>query len=267
MLEYWDGEETRIDMRWTLFNWLYDVSAVDAMNLDPCCRAPSCCIVDRVVKSQFPHMKKHTLQLVGMSALFISVKLFNRLSPYPDDFVEYGNHKFNTKQLLEMEKEILTTIGFDLFSHTSFTTNMPMVSYLIDLSFLDECMYGISVEEIEQAYGELCVKRRDSPVAKCLLLALKREQERQENSIVTAVYRKYIQRIPNLKKQVAGIVECRVIITRSKSRNMARISWLHEEEPKKRLRQSADDPDFILVPNNCKRAKVVPSPKQCRGKT
>lgn len=162
--KWWNQGNVTLDMRWTLLNWLLDVSSKDAMNLDICCLPAASFILDAVMKASLERqrhdvaMDKKRLQILGLCSLWIAAKLYNRHSPSVHDFVYYGNYQYTSGQIIETEFEILQTIDFQMHDTSNLggvDVKTPWMRYVVDLCVLDEGLYGISLRDSLQAMYHL----------------------------------------------------------------------------------------------------------------
>lgn len=254
MLLSWEGDETRLEMRWTLFNWIFDIAAKDALNLEPAC-IPCCYhIIDRFIQLRAPAVRKDTLQLIGATALFIAAKLFHRATPNTDYFIEYGNGMFGHSEIIDMEKQMLTTTGFDLFQpydRFKLESHCNRLAYTLDLCLLDTKFIGVPTSVLKDAWQELedgikGVYTHD------LLTMLRKECDR----IGGSVRRKYTRHLEALDKWVGELVrrERRTVMTRSQSKGLQleRASWLQtEERPNRKRGREPTEEEFQPQKRKC----------------
>ncbi|CAG9838411.1 unnamed protein product [Diabrotica balteata] len=106
-----EGHETTSRMRAILVNWLVDVHANFKATLDTL----HICIgiVDRYLQEN-KKVGRSTLQLVGASAMLIACKYEEIYVPDLEDFEYVCDHTFTKRQILQMEKEILKRLDFNL---------------------------------------------------------------------------------------------------------------------------------------------------------
>jgi cyclin B len=75
-------------------------------------------IMDRYLENNFPQRAK--LQLVGISAFFIACKFEEVYPPEIRECIYITDYAYEKDELLEMEKNILTALGFDIFVPTGY---------------------------------------------------------------------------------------------------------------------------------------------------
>ncbi|CAH1780703.1 unnamed protein product [Owenia fusiformis] len=154
-------------MRSILVDWLVEVQENFELNHETLYLAVK--LVDHYLEKKY--VKRENLQLVGSSALFISCKFDERCPPCLDDFLYICDDAYNREELLEMERDILRVINFDLGIPLSYRflrryakcgqvpiETLTLARYILELSLME--------------YQFVC--QRDSKVAaSALLLAMK----------------------------------------------------------------------------------------------
>jgi len=71
----WSRDDLQLPMRWTLFNWILDVASPDVMCLHHSCLWLCFSIVDMFVCLSKAPVMKDSLQVVGITALFLAAKV------------------------------------------------------------------------------------------------------------------------------------------------------------------------------------------------
>lgn len=106
-------------------------------------------LIDRYLQI-IPTTKRKLLQLVGVTALFIAVKYEELLPPAIVDFVYITDEAYTSKQIFEMEMEMLKTLDYSLsrplpinflrrFAKAAGSTEnvYEMAKYFVELALLD----------------------------------------------------------------------------------------------------------------------------------
>ena len=78
--------------------------------------------IDRycVLKTNADEIKRSQYQLVGVASLMIAAKYEEIYPPYPQDYVYLTDNAYTKEQLLEMEKDILESLKFELTVPTAY---------------------------------------------------------------------------------------------------------------------------------------------------
>ncbi len=105
-----DQPEISKPMRAILVDWLVEVQESFELNHEALYTA---------VKIMDLYMSKNTvpkeqLQLIGATACLIACKIDERLPPMLDDFVYVCDDAYNRHQIMEMERKVIASVGFDV---------------------------------------------------------------------------------------------------------------------------------------------------------
>eukprot|EP00826_Nyctotherus_ovalis_P005139 TRINITY_DN11152_c0_g2_i3.p1 TRINITY_DN11152_c0_g2~~TRINITY_DN11152_c0_g2_i3.p1 ORF type:complete len:376 (-),score=87.78 TRINITY_DN11152_c0_g2_i3:19-1146(-) len=136
-------------MRSILIDWLVDVNI--RFKLLPETLFLTVNIIDRYLQSQ--QVKKHLLQLVGVTAAFIASKYEEIYPPEIKDFVYITDYAYTKDEILLMEQKVLKTLEFNLNIPSSnrflqyFAKTMKsskkvscLAQFLLELSLVDAKM-------------------------------------------------------------------------------------------------------------------------------
>jgi len=102
--------EVTPSMRAILVDWLVEVQESFELNHETLYTAVK--IMDLYMSQKV--VRKEDLQLVGATACLIACKIDERIPPMLDDFVYVCDDAYSRKQLMDKEREVLITIGFDV---------------------------------------------------------------------------------------------------------------------------------------------------------
>ena len=108
--------EIRDTSRAFLLEWIIDVHRKFRLK-------PECLYVTQHIIDQFLSRKKiqkNQLHLLGVSTLLISSKYEEIYPPDLRDLLAISENKFNRDQVIAMEKDILTTLGFVLTAPSAY---------------------------------------------------------------------------------------------------------------------------------------------------
>ena len=108
--------EIRDTSRAFLLEWIIDVHRKFRLK-------PECLYVTQHIIDQFLSRKKiqkNQLHLLGVATLLISSKYEEIYPPDLRDLLAISENKFNREQVIKMEKEILTTLGFILTAPSAY---------------------------------------------------------------------------------------------------------------------------------------------------
>nr|XP_022921240.1 G2/mitotic-specific cyclin-B-like isoform X1 [Onthophagus taurus]XP_022921241.1 G2/mitotic-specific cyclin-B-like isoform X2 [Onthophagus taurus] len=109
--EFLNGHRTKPKIRQVLIDWLVDVHSDFKLALETLHLTVS--IIDEYLEKH-KEVGKETLQLVGVSALFIAAKYEDI---YPPDCSDLGcicDNAFSKSEIIKMEQDILKTLNFNL---------------------------------------------------------------------------------------------------------------------------------------------------------
>lgn len=147
-------------MRAILLDWLTEVHL--KFKLLPETLFLTINIIDRFLNLKTIHRSK--LQLVGVTAMFIACKYEEIYAPEVKDFVFITDKAYTNKDVLEMEKEILLALSFnvtvpsafrfyEMFNHFIKYDNLVQnfILFLLDLCALDYKMLKYKVSQIAAA--------------------------------------------------------------------------------------------------------------------
>lgn len=123
-------------MRAILIDWIIEVHY--RFNLRPQTLFLAVNIIDRFLSIM--EILRSQLQLLGVTALFISCKYEEILCPDLRDFVYITDKTYSKKEILLMEKEILILLGFNVTVPTS-------------LSFFEIIALNFNFNQVEFMYG------------------------------------------------------------------------------------------------------------------
>jgi hypothetical protein len=104
-----------IQMRAILVDWLVYVQYKENFKIETLYQ--SIWIIDSYLSFEKIEMPK--LQLLGIAALLISCKFNEIYYPKLEEFIRITDDIYKKSELLEMEKEILKVLEFEIFSPTS----------------------------------------------------------------------------------------------------------------------------------------------------
>ncbi|NXA25704.1 CCNB1 protein, partial [Ibidorhyncha struthersii] len=108
--KYLAGQEISGTMRAILIDWLVQVQIKFRLTQETLYMAVG--IIDRFL--QVSAVSKKTLQLVGITAMFIASKYEECLPPHIGDFAYVTDNTYTNSQICKMEVKILQTLDFDL---------------------------------------------------------------------------------------------------------------------------------------------------------
>jgi hypothetical protein len=200
-------------MRWTLFNWILDVASPDAMNLHHSCLWLCFSIIDNYLNCA-AYVGKDHLQVVGITALFISAKMNAVDVPSSHDFDFYTDDMFTKADIIRTEKNIMLALQFQLMDPLSFSVALdvchihPHSHYLWDLILVGcETLYEhscIDVWEFCKQLGHLLSDRESASTSLTLTVprswktmvvslmeTIHQEKSRIEKGKRTALQRKF----------------------------------------------------------------------------
>ncbi|XP_009703288.1 PREDICTED: G2/mitotic-specific cyclin-B1, partial [Cariama cristata] len=107
---YLASQEINGKMRAILIDWLVQVQVKFSLQQDTLYLAVA--IIDRFLQDNAASTK--TLQLVGVTAIFIASKYEEIFPPFIGDFAYVTDHTYTTVQIREMEVKILKALDFSL---------------------------------------------------------------------------------------------------------------------------------------------------------
>lgn len=108
--------EIRDTSRAFLLEWIIDVHR--KFRLKPECLYVTQHIIDQFLSKK--KIQKNELHLLGVSTLLISSKYEEIYPPDLRDLLAISENKFNREQVIKMEKDILTTLGFVLTAPSAY---------------------------------------------------------------------------------------------------------------------------------------------------
>jgi len=97
-------------MRAILVDWMVEVQESFELNHETLYTAVKA--VDLYLSKKL--VKRENLQLVGATATFLASKVDERIPPLLDDFVYVCSDAYSRKQMIAMERKMLSTVGFDV---------------------------------------------------------------------------------------------------------------------------------------------------------
>jgi hypothetical protein len=109
--------EIRDTSRAFLLEWIIDVHRKFRLQ-------PECLYVTRHVIDQYlsrKQIQKQQLHLIGVTTLLIASKYEEIYPPDLRDYLAISENKFTRQQVIAMEKEILTSLGFILTAPSSYS--------------------------------------------------------------------------------------------------------------------------------------------------
>lgn len=162
---YMDGcvPEINAKMRHILVDWMIEVH--EKFTFVEKTLHISILLVDRYL-SKVP-VRRHQLQLVGVTSMFISCKYEEILAATINDFVFICDKAYDQHDVRRMEIEMLEAVEFDISSpvfydfYTFMTSEKPKEIKLLTIYFLNLCFLNL----------ELMAGRLDTTVATCLHLS------------------------------------------------------------------------------------------------
>lgn len=280
--EHWWTQASGINagMRWIMFDWLLDVASPMAMGLHNTCLPICFSIIDQYVVKKYPRVERDQMQLLGLSALFISAKIYGEYAPCASEFLDYTDNAWTRAELIDMERKILTLVGFDFMHardacpHATSVVNLQQwrrqlvmdqrrtLSCLMDICALTLDMAAYTTWEIEGAAHALVTTTTtpttttdkvmiDTPVLKSLARVLRCECEQRTNNVsMTRKYRQWdtYKKVLQLKDRLVEPPPPpqRQIMTRSKSKGLSAAAaavTLNDERQSKRERSLDDNHD------------------------
>lgn len=121
---YMTSKQTDVNarMRSVLVDWLAEVA--QEYNLLPETLFLSVMYADRYLSKI--NIKRNRLQLIGITSLFIASKYEEIYAPHIDEFCYITDSTYTREEVLQMERQILDTLGFELTQPTvkAFLTRM-----------------------------------------------------------------------------------------------------------------------------------------------
>ena len=105
----------KIQMRAILIDWLIEVQYKENFRTETLYQ--SIWIIDSYLSLEKIEMSK--LQLLGITALLISCKFNEIYYPKLEEFIRITDNSYKLSELLEMEKEVLKVLEFEIISPTS----------------------------------------------------------------------------------------------------------------------------------------------------
>ncbi|XP_050417984.2 G2/mitotic-specific cyclin-B3 [Patella vulgata] len=155
------------NMRSILVDWLVEVQENFELNHETLYLAVK--LVDTYLSIK--ETPKEMLQLIGGTSLFIACKFDERCPPLIEDFLYICDDAYNRKEFLDMERNILKTIGFDLGMPLSYRflrrfakcvraemKTLTLARYILEMSLMDYSL--ISVRESKLAAAALHLARK-----------------------------------------------------------------------------------------------------------
>ncbi|ESO83758.1 hypothetical protein LOTGIDRAFT_222373 [Lottia gigantea] len=155
------------NMRCILVDWLVEVQENFELNHETLYLGVK--LVDTYLSLK--ETPKEMLQLIGASALFVACKFDERCPPLIEDFLYICDDAYNRREFLEMERNLLKTIGFDLGMPLSYRylrrfakciraemKTLTLARYILEMSLMDYSL--ISVRESKVAAAALHLARR-----------------------------------------------------------------------------------------------------------
>nr|CAB3228891.1 G2/mitotic-specific cyclin-B3 [Phallusia mammillata] len=103
-------KEVSSEMRAIVVDWMVEIQESFELNHETLYLAVK--LVDHYL--QKVSVSRDRLQLVGATSLLIAAKFDERHPPYVDDFLYICDDTYTKRDLLEMERQILKVIGFDI---------------------------------------------------------------------------------------------------------------------------------------------------------
>ncbi|XP_009882588.1 PREDICTED: G2/mitotic-specific cyclin-B1 [Charadrius vociferus] len=165
--KYLAGQEINGNMRAILIDWLVQVQMKFRLTQETLYMAVG--IIDRFLQDNA--VSKKTLQLVGITAMFIASKYEECIPPHVGDFAYVTDNTYTNSQICQMEMKILQALDFglgrpisphflrraskiaqvDLEQHT-------LAKYLMELSIVDYDMVHFSPSKTAAAASCLALK-------------------------------------------------------------------------------------------------------------
>ena len=223
----WARGNVEPHMRWSLFNWLFDICSKDVMNIHVSGIRLCFSLIDRYMESLW--LKKVTftkqqLQVVGVTCLVIASKLSCTELPQLKNFVYYMDSKHTINEVLETEAIILSELDYILFKPVPVSDRAQnlllyyetfyadddkqkvIFSYLYDLVSMGNIIHKYCISELIEALfdlshviAEIANQKKTKILARDLnnqcvrdvLAEVKDEVNRIESNVATALERKY----------------------------------------------------------------------------
>ncbi|NXW94573.1 CCNB1 protein, partial [Alopecoenas beccarii] len=165
--KYLDGQKITGNMRAMLIDWLVRVQIKFELHDETLYMTLA--IIDRFIQDNA--VTKRTLQLVGVTAMFIASKYEEVCSPTPEDFAYVTNHSYTALQICQMEMKILQALDFRLgrplpphflgrasmIAEVDFEQQI-LAKYLTELSIVDYDMVHFPPSKIAAAASCLSLK-------------------------------------------------------------------------------------------------------------
>ncbi|XP_061886392.1 G2/mitotic-specific cyclin-B2 isoform X2 [Entelurus aequoreus] len=161
---YMEGYEITHHMRALLIDWMVQVSSRFQLLQETLYL--SVAVLDRFLQVQ--PVSRRKLQLVGVTAMLVACKYEEMYAPEVGDFAYITDNAFTKAQILEMEKQVLKTLNFQLGRplplhflrraskvSNADTARHTLAKYLMELTLIDYDMVHYHPSEI--AAASLCL--------------------------------------------------------------------------------------------------------------
>jgi cyclin B len=148
-------------------------------------------MVDMYLAARLDTVNKERLQLVGAAALFVTSKFDERQPPLADDFIYVCDDAYSREELMEMEREMLKVVDFDIgmpLSYSYLRRYAKATKESMELLTLSRYILETSLLHYE------FVTERESRVAAAafaLALRMSKPQLKQPQEIWTPIHEKY----------------------------------------------------------------------------
>jgi len=187
--ECWDfAPETEVNqqMRAILIDWLIEVVEEYALKMETLFLAVN--YIDRVLERK--PVARATLQLVGVTCLFVACKYEEIHPPLVDDFVYITDNTYTRDNIIQTEKFVLSELQFELTVSTiqNFLTRFLLISEVTDLRVAHHANY---LAEIALSVYSVYRKYRPSHLAASIVMVSKGAFNLQVWSPVFEAYTSY----------------------------------------------------------------------------
>ncbi|OQR72590.1 cyclin B3-like [Tropilaelaps mercedesae] len=143
-----------------LVDWMVEVQEIFELNHETLYLAVK--IVDRYLSRK--QIRKVQIQLLGGSAMLIASKMDERVPPSLDEFVYICDNAYEKSEFIEMERNILSSLDFDLSMPLSYSflrrycrsvdmemREMTLARFILECSLMEYSMVGMRESHVAAA--------------------------------------------------------------------------------------------------------------------